>query len=713
MRRLIRFLCIFLCVCLLGGCGAVTALTICLSRYAVAAEASPPHIPDLRGQGIPPTLYAYDPADRVDARGEGHPARGGYVAPAQKSLYLSYPELPDTLIRAFIAIEDKRFFQHDGIDLIRLGRAGLSYLTRRGRAPGGSTLTQQLIKNMTGRDEYTLERKFSELFGALALEETADKTEILEAYLNIINLGEGCRGVGAAAAYYFSKSVSELTLTECAALAAIPQNPSRYDPLTHPEENRARRELVLSQMQAQGYITEAQRAEASATELRPDPAETGDTGRVTGWFADMVTSDVIRDLQTELGYSYAEAAALYYSGGLTVYTTMDESLQELVEDHYADISHFPTGRLGRPQSSLILLDPRTGDILAVAGAVGEKTASRVQNYATDTRRPAGSAIKPLSVFAPAIQRGILTPASLYEDAPLTEKRGMPWPRNADGLYRGRVTAADALAYSLNPVAVELLEKVGVMESFSFLRDSLHMDSLIPAAKGAAGDTTLSSLAMGQQVRGITVRELTAGYTVLTDGVYHAPISYRKVLDREGRVLLENQVGGEICLREETAALMTAMLEEVVTRGTASSLTLPQQGIAVAGKTGTTQDTCDRWFVGYTPRLLCGVWMGYDFPSSLSDLGSNPCVRIFDDVMTQAEELYTGAPSQTDFDHPGGLCRISYCPLCGQLPTPACASEGHIVTGWFERGRMPTEVCTCHDPDPDDALIAEPTESTTE
>lgn len=713
MRCFVRVLCVLLCVCLLAGGGLTLLLTAYLSRYAEAAKADPPAIPDLRCSGEPPVLLAYDPADRSAARGEGHPAAGGYVAPERKSLYVPYTQMPERLIRAFIAIEDKRFFYHDGVDFIRLGRAGLSYLAGRGRAPGGSTLTQQLIKNLTGRDEYTLDRKFSEMFGALALEETTDKTEILEAYLNIINLGGGCRGVGAAAAHYFGKAASELSLSECAALAAIPQNPSRYDPLTHPEDNRRRRELVLAEMQKQGYITEAERVEAvlGGIHLRTDDETDGQgTPRVTGWFADTVTSDVIRDLQERLGYSYAEAATLYYAGGLTVYTTVDEKLQTMVEAYFADESHFPSGRNGRPQSSLILLDPATGDILAVAGGVGHKSGSRIQNYATDTRRPAGSVIKPLSVFAPAVERGLITCATVCEDEPLSTRRGVPWPRNADGLYRGRVTAADAVAYSLNPVAVRLLEQVGMKQSFAFLRDSLHMDSLIPAVRGDAGDLTVSSLALGQESHGVTVREVTGAYTVLTDGVYHAPISYRKVLDREGRILLENRVGGEVCLREETAAQVTAMLEEVVRRGTASSLTLPSRGIAVAGKTGTTQDACDRWFIGYTPRLLCGVWMGYDYPTSLSELGSNPCIGIFDEIMTRAEAVYTGAPARADFTRPGGLMRISYCRSCGRLPAPECVAEGRMAVGWFEEGHQPTGVCTCHEDHPPEETEPETEES---
>ena len=245
-------------------------------------------------------------------------------------------------------------------------------------------------------------------------------------------------------------------------------------------------------------------------------------------------------------------------------------------------------------------------------------------------------------------------------------------------------------------------------SLDFLRERLHMDGLVAPADGTAGDLTVSSLALGQQSRGVTLRELTGAYTVLTDGVFHAPVSYRRVLDREGRVLLENRVGGEVCLRRETAALVTSMLEEVVSRGTASALTLPESGVAVAGKTGTTQNTCDRWFVGYTPRLLCGVWMGYDYPASLEDLGGNPCLGIFDAVMKRAEQVYRGAPAQREFTLLGDLIRVSYCRTTGLLPCPGCREDGKMAEGWFLRGTEPRTVCDCHcrkvgDPEPPDEI----------
>lgn len=693
MRRAMGFLLIFLSVCLLFAACATAAGAAYLSRYA--GQTGDSKLPEYRLCGQPAVLYAYDPEERADRSGEPHPAAGGEVCPERLSVYVPYDDFPPHLVAAFVAIEDKRFFSHAGVDLLRTAEAGLNYISGQGRSFGASTITQQLIKNLTGRDEYTLDRKFTEIFQALELEKQADKSEILEAYLNIINLAHGCWGVGAAAAYYFSKTVPELTLAECACLAAITNNPTRYDPVRHPEDNKARRALILSQMQAQGYITEGERLAAMTTGVALHLPNTEEE-TVSSWYTDMVISDVIRDLQQRLGYTAEQASLLVYAGGLKIYTAMDETLQGLVEDYYRDTDHFPAGEQGQPQSALILIDLHTGDILAVAGAVGEKQGNRVQNFATDTRRPAGSAIKPLSVFAPALERGLITWASVFDDEPVSSRSGVPWPRNADGLYRGRTTVAYALAHSLNTVSVRLLDQVGMEDSFTFLHDTLHMTSLRPAGDGRVNDMTISSLALGQQSRGVTVRELTAAYTIFEEGVYHAPVSYHKVVDQDGRVLLENQPGGEVVLSRESAGLMTQMLRGVVSAGTANRLTFPgDSGIQAAGKTGTTQNNCDRWFIGYTPRLLCGVWMGYEYPMPLDGTEGNPCLGVWDSVMTACEQAYTGAPEKTDFTLPADLIRVTYCRTTGRIPSARCAEEDRLETGWFVRGTQPTDVCHAH------------------
>ena len=656
--------------------------------------------------GEPSVFYAYNPENRAARDGESHIAPRSALTDSDSCIYIAYEDMPNNLINAFVAIEDKRFWQHDGVDLWRTGRAGLSYL--KGNASfGGSTITQQLVKNLTGKDEHSLDRKLNEIFTAFDLEKQLSKTEILEAYLNVINLAEGCYGVGAAAQRYFSKSVEELSLAECATIAAITKNPSRYNPILCPENNLSRRNIILQEMEKQGYITETERNEAMRLPLGLQPTPRSVTDPVTSWYIDMVIRDVISDLQANYGYSYDKAALMIYKGGVTVETAMDESLQRALEEFYAREDHFPQGEYGRPQSACILIDPYTGDILAVVGAVGEKKANRIQNYAVDTRRPAGSCIKPLSVYAPALERGLITWASILEDEPIRQKNGSPWPSNADGIYRGRVSAGRALAHSINTVSVRILEDVGCEQSFGFLHDRLGLDSLVsPTENTVHHDATVSSLALGQQSRGLSVRELTAAYSVFADGIYRSPISYYRVLDSEGNVLLENppREHGERVLSSENAALMTQMLCAVTQEGTAAPYMtrLEALGIETAGKTGTTQNNCDRWFIGYTPRLLAGIWMGYDYPVPMKGIRGNPCVPIWDELMATFEETYQGRPPQSVFESRDLLLPMKFCPLTGKRLNEYCEDPVYGVqseTGWFVRGTEPMDRCDLHEEPP--------------
>lgn len=654
----------------------------------------------------PSVFYAYDPEKRAEREGDRHVAPQSALVDPDSCIYTVYEDMPQDLINAFVAIEDKRFWKHDGVDLLRTGRAGMSYMC--GKASfGGSTITQQLVKNLTGKDEHSLDRKLSEIFIAYDLERQLTKTQILETYLNVINLAEGCYGVGMAAKRYFSKSVNELSLTECATIAAITQNPAKYDPIRCPENNLSRRNIILREMEKQGYITEAERDEAIQSPLGLNPTGKSVNDPVTSWYIDMVIRDVIRDLQENYGYSYDKAALTVYKGGLTIETAMDASLQKALEEYYAQVENFPQGEYGRPQSACILIDPYTGDILAVAGAIGEKTANRIQNYAVDTRRPAGSCIKPLSVYAPALEKGLITWASILEDQPLLEKNGKPWPSNADGLYRGRVSAGKALAHSINTVSVRILNDVGCEQSFAFLHDRLGLECLVsPTENAAHHDATVSSLALGQQSRGLSVRELTAAYSVFLDGFYRPPVSYHRVLDREGNILLENPMAerAERVISAENAALMTKMLCAVTQEGTAAPYMdeINALSIEAAGKTGTTQNNCDRWFIGYTPRLLAGVWMGYDYPVAMKGIRGNPCVTVWDQLMATFEMKYQGRPPQSFFEIGDRLIQMKFCPLTGKRLNEFCEDPVygvHSENGWFVRGTEPMDSCDLHEEPP--------------
>ncbi len=691
-RIFLKLVCIFAAVTILGAVGVVMYV-LPYSRATMDLS-----LMELEHHGAPAALYTAEPQENGDTvyrfMAEALPPSGG------RSVRVTYEEMPKNLLDAFIAMEDKRFYTHKGVDLKRTLHAVWDYMVSVGNASfGGSTITQQVVKNLTGKNERTPERKLTEMFCAWDLEKRVSKEKILEVYLNIVHLGSGCSGVGAAAKAYFGKSVSELSLCECATLAAVTSNPSFYHPRNHPENNRVRRETVLREMLEQGYISESDYNDAMQESPVILPTQNADVPMMS-WYTETVMADVLRDLQERRGMTEEAAARLLSSGGLLIEACMDEKLQSILTAYYEDTAHFPEGSDGMPQSSMIVIDPHSGEVLAIAGAIGKKESYYPQNYATQTMRPAGSVIKPIGVYAPSLKQGHITWGSVFEDQPQGEMNGRPWPKNADGLYRGRVTLREAVSHSLNTVAVQVAEKTGVEAAFDFMKNTLHMQSLLPAQNRDLRDMTLASVALGQQSRGVTLREVTAAYTALYEGIYHLPITYRRVIDAEGQTLLENKTRGERVLTVQEAAVMTKLLESVTDDGTAKGLPLKEErGIAVAGKTGTTQESCDKWFVGYTPRLLCGVWIGYDYPKPLEDAWGNPCLYIWDDVMTALEGRYEKYPAKTAFDVPQGVVAVKICPETGEIACPECDCTGEegrqTEIGWFVEGSEPKETCRMH------------------
>ena len=616
----------------------VTALTIflllgavTLTAFGVAATKQfqtdiPRELFTHVGGTVPPKFYRYRFTDRLRREGTEELISEG-VGDMPEEIYVPYREFPEDLLHAVVAIEDKRFYEHGGVDWKRTFSAGVHYLTGSGNRFGASTITQQLVKNVTGNNEISWRRKFQELLYAENLEQNFTKEEILEKYLNILPLANGCVGVGTGAWYYFSKTPNQLTTAECASLAAITNNPAYYDPVSHPDNNLERRNLILSEMHTQGYLDD-EKYEASVNEpLALQVAQNKiNESPVRGWYLDMVIEDVITDLCATYGMSRDAASSLLHTGGLRIDTAMDADLQELVEQYYASGLNTPKNEKGeRAQSALILIDGKTGDILAVAGAVGKKAANRVQNYATQTKRAPGSAIKPISVYAPALQTGKITWSSVYDDVPLTFD-GKQWPKNAVGYYRGLTDIPFAVAHSTNTVALRVLNDVGLDASYRFAKEKFHLG----LAEGEVNDRGQAALGLGQLNYGVTLRELTDAYTVFVDGgVYHPYRSYYRVLDADGNILLNNPDSGETVLSEENAAIMTKLLQGVVREGTSSSVTLGRI-CECAGKTGTTQNDHDRWFVGYTPDLICGVWCGYEYPEPL--VGRNICTSVWNTVM---------------------------------------------------------------------------------
>ncbi len=642
---------------------------------------------------LPARFFIYRFTDRANRIGEREELTTG-VFEASNLTYTPIEEIPETLTHAFVAIEDKRFFKHRGVDWYRTAAASVSYVFGFSDTFGASTITQQTVKNVTGKNEVTLRRKLQEILYALDLERSLEKNEILELYLNVISFSDGCIGVGDAAKYYFSKEPGELTPAECATIAAITNNPSYYNPIRYPENNLHRRNLILREMHKQGYLGDADYETALKEPITLSVSKEKKGESIRSWYVDMVIEDVIDDLCREYGISRAAASLHLHSGGLEIDIAMDPDLQSLAQEYYEHAIHTPTNQKGeRAQSALIMMDARTGDILATVGAVGKKEGNRLQSYATQTLRSPGSAIKPISVYAPALEKGLITWSTVYDDVPVNfgTSNAAPWPKNATGVYRGLTNVAYAVAHSTNTVAVRVLEELSKETSFDMAKNKFHLKNLVHE-KGVS-DCDTAALALGQLNYGITLRELVNAYTVFADrGCYHPYHSYYRVTDGEGRILLSSPDSSEIVLSEGNAAVMTKLLQGVVKRGTSSSITLDRL-VECAGKTGTTQNDHDRLFVGYTPDIICGVWCGYSYPEPL--VGANICTGIWNNVMTS---VYSMKGGQKKFEIPQTVHSYSYCRDSGKLTDDHCLYDprgSRTETGWFVEGSEPRERCDCH------------------
>lgn len=628
-------------------------------------------------QDSPTLFYCYEFSNRETRQGTARLIENAKLDNGIKYRRISYDNIPQDLINAFVAIEDKHFFTHKGIDFPRTAKAVVNYIFG-GRSFGGSTITQQLVKNLTGNDSPNIARKISEALSAVDIEKKHDKTEIMEMYLNIINLSEGCRGVRAAAEFYYSKEPSELTLSECATIAAITNNPSKYDPLRHPENNIVRRNTILKCMLKQGYISNADYQSAVSAPIEINLNENCTQSNINSWYIDMVTKDVINDMCKKYGISSELASFKLYNGGYRIYTAMDRQIQDILDSTFSDgFGLYNVASENNPEASMIVIDPNTGDILAVAGALGQKQGNRLQNYATDTKRPPGSAIKPLSVYAPALEKNIIDWSSIIPDTPIkTLSNGRPWPLNANRQYNGNVTVKYAIENSLNTVAVKVLHQVGNDKSVDFLRNKLKISNY--SAKDDIGD---AALALGQPSNGITLKELTAAYSIFFDGIMKSPGTYFKVTDLNGKIILDNSNSQEYVISDANAAIMTKLLQNVVENGTASGKVSLTDITEAAGKTGTTQGNFDKYFIGYTPQLIAGVWFGYEYPKPLDSYGGNVSISIWDIVMKKIYRETEYGNKGTVFKIPDSICQLTYNVKTGKSPALNDDANDEEL-GWF-------------------------------
>lgn len=616
----------------------------------------------------------------------------------ENRFWVSYDRLPKTLIDAFVSIEDERFWSHSGVDWKRTFGAVVEFV-KGNKSYGGSTITQQLIKNITKEDDTTIQRKVTEIFRALNLSKKRSREEILEMYLNTIHLSRSNYGVQAAANYYFDKDVSELSLVECAALASIPKSPTKYDPIRNPEHNKDRRNVVLDKMAELGCITEEEAIAAKNTELVINRAVIDDTiSSSNSYFKDALIEQVISDLSREYGYSREYASNYIYSGGLQIYTTMDPKIQKTMEEILSDPSTFQRVTEGiQPETAMVVMDPYTGYVKGIVGG-REKTGDRDLNRATQSKRQIGSAIKPLTVYSPAMELGLINYATVIDDTPVKydEKLERYWPKNAPNRYDGYININRAVEVSKNTTAVKVLESLTTDYSYNFAKTRLHLDSL------AESDKDVAPLAMGGLTYGLTVYEVTAAYSVFPNkGVYTTPRMYTKILKSDGTILLENGLEQNYAISADTAEVMTKILQNVVSNGTASGITLDKY-IDVAGKTGSTNDDKDRYFAGFTPYYVGACWFGYDTPKYLGKFNSNPAMIAWEKVMTAIhkdfiDEAAAGERTLKTFDF-NDLEKVEVCLDSGLLPGPYCHMDlrnNRIVNAYFSKGTAPVDTCDRH------------------
>lgn len=661
---------------------------------------------------------------------------------SENRIWTDLEDIPKYLQKAAIAIEDKRFEKHHGVDWKGTTRA-IVYTLFGKNVQGGSTITQQLVKNVTGDNEVTVKRKITEIYRALELEKRYEKDEILEAYLNEVFFGQSCYGVVTASRMYFNKDVSDLTLAECASLMGITNNPSMYDPTLSSwtrENNRERQLTILGAMLEQGKISQEEYDEAkaedivfsngftisgkyvgsdgTATEPEPEEPPTDDTespadeeeptikGRYS-WFTEAMIGDVADALVEKYGITdkvrdngttytaYEQAWDMVHGKGYKIYTTQNPKYQKIAEDVCYDLSNIPytssyTNSAGEQvedqlQIALTIVDPTNGYVVAMIGGAGEKQADRVWNWAVNARQ-CGSAIKPLSTYAPALDDGTINGASVIDDYPML-LNGDVWPRNDNWRYQGLMPLHLALRQSLNTCAVRTNLAYGVDRSYEFLVNKLGFENLTYTDSQQVGN-----MALGGFEKGVTTEEMAAGFaTFVNEGVYTKPRTFVRVEDANGNVILENEAKSTVAMKNTTAALMNSLLQEASLQGTGYQAQFP--GMHIAGKTGSTNSNKDRYFAGYTPYYSCAVWAGYEHNQRIVASG-NPCAVIFQKVM---KAIHEDLPDK-DFFSCAGLTSVAVCADSGMLASENCALDvrgSRVYTALVAADNAPTSVCTMH------------------
>lgn len=745
-------------VCLAGICGACAGTGVFMGVIATA--------PDISNVDVTPAGYSTTVYDR-----EGNQITK-LVAENSNRVYVTLDKIPLHMQHAFIAIEDERFYDHNGIDIQGIMRAGIKALTSGDLSQGASTITQQLLKNnvfITWTEESSVldkfKRKFQEQYCAVQLEKTLDKDKILENYLNTINLGQGTLGVQAASLRYFGKPCSDLNISESAVIACITQNPSKWNPISHPENNAIRREEVLKKMNQQGYISDAEYQEALADpvyERIQKVDEQTEKNTIYSYFVDELVDQIMKDMQEQLGYSPTQAYNTLYSGGLQIFTTQDPKIQKICDEEVENPEHYPENvkwylkyqvtfedekgetknfstqnfesyfkenrsskfnsiygskeeamedietyknavkgpgwefvaenisLTPQPQSSVSIIDPSNGDVLAIVGGRGTKEASLTLNRASDTKRQPGSCFKVLAAYAPALETGQYTLASTQLDAPYNYANGRPVKNWYGDAYRGICTYRYGIEQSLNIVTVKALTDITPRVGFDML---LNMGFTTLVEKRTEWDGSVSSditqsLALGGLTDGVTNIELTAAFAgIQNGGVYNKPRFYTTIVDHDGQTLIDNTVKSRQFMKASNAYCLTSAMQDVVTKGTGAKVNFGN--MAIAGKTGTTTSNVDVWFSGYTPYYACSTWVGYDNNVHMVSGETNTAKYLWKAIMGRIHENL----EYKDFIRPEGVVSATVCAITGKAPNVFCTQTRTEI---MDKDSVPTDLCPGHD-----------------
>ena len=612
---------------------------------------------------------------------------------------VTFDNMPTYLPKAFIAIEDKRFYEHSGVDLKRTLYATAMYAVNKGdsSAGGGSTITQQLVKNlMNDKDDAGakgVERKIREMARAYNVEKILSKDQILELYLNKIFMGSTVYGVGMASEYYFNKPVADLDLAECAFLAGINHTPNSYNPFEeedHSQIIKKRTKEVLYQMKEQGYVTNEEEYNAAVEKVENGlPFSKGDvSSKATySYHTAAAIKEVIEDIAKEKDISEDAAEFMLYNKGYTIYTTQDTAIQKRMEEEFVKDKYLVKGRekkkdgtllnTGHTQAAMVIMDQKTGQVVATMGGLGSDSSSTGYNRAIQGTKQPGSSIKPIGVVAPALEKGIITAGTVYDDSQTTFS-GNYTPHNSDYGFDGLLTVRHGIEVSSNIVNMKIMAELGAKNSAEFLKQ-------MGLTKISNDDIGLS-LALG--ATSTTPLEMAGAYAAVANGgQYIEPTFYTKVEDSNGNVVLETKQETRRVMSEANAFILESILTTPVTGNGGTATTCSISGMSVGAKTGSTDGYKDRWLCGITPYYTAATWFGFDNAERPQGISGNGAAKLWSAIM---RDVHKSLPKKT-FTKPSNVVSIRICLDSGCVATESCS---RTESEYFVKGKTPGQ-CQGH------------------